>query len=322
MRSWCRPDTTQDSTSSAWRGGARERVDRAFADVGARHPAPARARRRAPPRSRGGRRPGRPRLAARFEHRREVGVAAGPFGLGERAVRDLADQLGLEVELVAVEDEQVALGQPLEQAGRVLAARERERGARSGRCRRRPRSPRAAIVRPARARRAGPRRGRAASRGDPAAGRRPRAAAGRSESWTYATSSSTKNGLPPLRSSRVSTVSSSAQPSNSACTSCAVAARSSGSRWSTNALWRAGFRRPALVEAGPGGREQHERRVAEPAEQAVGELEHGFVGPVEVGERRARAACARSTPRGTRARRGCLRRARGSGRRRAASRLP
>ena len=109
-------------------GRERERVDRTFADVGAH----------------AGHRPelrdelgcgrevvgdgaGR-ELAARFEDRRQVGVAAGAFGLGERAVRDLADQLGLEVELVAVEDEQVALGQPLHQARRVFATRERERG--------------------------------------------------------------------------------------------------------------------------------------------------------------------------------------------------
>ena len=116
----------------------------------------------------------------------------------------------------------------------------------------------------------------------------------RCASWTYATSSSTKNGLPPLRSSSVSTVSSSAQPSNSACTSCAVAARSSGSRCSTNALWRADSGDQRWSKPGRAVASSTQRRVAEPAEQEpVGELEHGLLGPVEVGEpeheRRARA---------------------------------
>ena len=43
------------------------------------------------------------RLAARRQHRREHRVPPGPLGLGQRAVRDLADELRLEVELVAVE---------------------------------------------------------------------------------------------------------------------------------------------------------------------------------------------------------------------------
>ena len=67
------------------------------------------------------------RLAARFEHRRDARVAAGPLGLGERAVRDLVDELGLEVEVVVVELDEVAFGEPVEQRRRVGAVGERER---------------------------------------------------------------------------------------------------------------------------------------------------------------------------------------------------
>ena len=67
-------------------------------------------------------------FAARREHRRDDGVAAGPFGLGERAVRDLADELRLEVELVVLDDEEVAFGEIVEQPARVGPAGEREDG--------------------------------------------------------------------------------------------------------------------------------------------------------------------------------------------------
>ena len=195
-----------------------------------------------------------------FEDRRQVGVAAGAFGLGERAVRDLADQLGLEVELVAVEDEQVALGEPFEQAGRVFAARERERGGDRARCRRRPRSPRAAIVRPARARRAGPRRGRAASRGDP---RRPavtRAGPARSDVLDVRDELFDEERVAAAafeqrrrRSRRRRSL------SNSACDE--LRGRRAVERIEVEherVVAPGGLGRPALVEARPGGREQHE----------------------------------------------------------------
>ncbi len=54
------------------------------------------------------------RFASRLEHRRERCVAAGPFGLRERVVRDLADQLGLEVEVFRIEHEEIAFGQTFE----------------------------------------------------------------------------------------------------------------------------------------------------------------------------------------------------------------
>ena len=66
-------------------------------------------------------------LAARLEHGRDARVAAGPLGLGERAVRDLVDEVGLEVEVVVVELDEVALGEAVEQRRRVAAIGERER---------------------------------------------------------------------------------------------------------------------------------------------------------------------------------------------------
>ena len=129
MRSWWCPDTTQDSTSSAWRAARVERGDRALADV----VPDARNRAELGDQLRRGREVVRDLpdgdIAARFEQRREVCVAPGPLGLGERAVGDLTDQLGLEVEFVAVDDDEIPFREPLEQPGRILPARERERGA-------------------------------------------------------------------------------------------------------------------------------------------------------------------------------------------------
>ena len=65
-------------------------------------------------------------LAARFERGRDAGVAACTLGLGERPVRDFVDQVGFEMELVAVEFHEVSLGETLEQQGRIVALGEAE----------------------------------------------------------------------------------------------------------------------------------------------------------------------------------------------------
>ena len=94
------------------------------------------------------------RLAVIFEDRRDPCVAPGAFGLGERAVRDLVDQVRLEVEVVVVvELDQVAPGEPVEHLLRVGAIGESEHGRdRPARADDRA-SPRAMNARPGRARR-------------------------------------------------------------------------------------------------------------------------------------------------------------------------
>ena len=123
-------------------------------------------------------------------------VAARPLGLRERAVRDLADELRLEVEVVVVELDEVALGEPFEQLGgrrcgrRARAtARDRTVGA----------DDRAVLEQ--RALGGSSASSRAATSPCSVAGTS-RSASASPDSCTNATSSSTKNGLPPLRSSR------------------------------------------------------------------------------------------------------------------------
>src|SRR6185369_17056835 len=48
-------------------------------------------------------------------------VATGALGLRERAVRDLVYEVGLEVEVVVVELDEIAFGETLQQRGRVAA---------------------------------------------------------------------------------------------------------------------------------------------------------------------------------------------------------
>ena len=58
-------------------------------------------------------------VAARCEHRCDERVPAGPFRLGERAVGDLANELRLEMELVVIDEEEVAFGKIVEHSARV-----------------------------------------------------------------------------------------------------------------------------------------------------------------------------------------------------------
>ena len=64
------------------------------------------------------------RLTELLEHPGQAGVAAGALGLGERAVGDLVHELRLEVELVVVELDQIAFGEPAQQWRRVGAVGE------------------------------------------------------------------------------------------------------------------------------------------------------------------------------------------------------
>ena len=264
-------------------GGTDERVDRAFEDVvvDAGYGAEladelGRGREMVRDLARRG-------FTARFEQRCEIGVAAGPLGLGQRAVGDLADELRLEVELVPVDHEEVPFGQPLEQARRVLPVRECKRRGEPGRCHPRPRSPRAANAPQVRARRVGPRRDRAVSPGDHAGqrlGRLPNAARpARTRRAPRRRTGCRRCVRGAWRRSRRRR-----NPRTSACTSWVVAARSRGSRCRTNALWRADSGDHLWSKPGTRRREQDQGCVAQPGEQAVGQLEHGLLGPVQIGE--------------------------------------
>ena len=68
-----------------------------------------------------------PLFTPRREQRRDGGVTAGPLGFREGAVRDLADELRLEVEVVVRDGEEVAFGEVVEQLARVGPAGEGER---------------------------------------------------------------------------------------------------------------------------------------------------------------------------------------------------
>ncbi len=66
--------------------------------------------------------------------------------------------------------------------------------------------------------------------------------------------------------------------------SSAAASRSSGSRWSTSWLWRPTGGRQRSSSADRRRGQQHERQPGRPLGQGVAEGEHGVVGPVQVGE--------------------------------------
>ena len=98
------------------------------------------------------------------------------------------------------------------------------------------------------------------------------------------TSSSRKNGLPPLRSSsaRVSSVPSSS-PASSHSRSAAESDVERVEREDDEVVAAVG-RVPALLDDRAGGGEHHEPAAGEALEQGVHQLEHEVVGPVEVGE--------------------------------------
>ena len=150
-------------------------------------------------------------------------MAPGALGLRERAVRDRADDLGRERVVVAVERSTSSRPsrwrEGIVDVDRVTA-RGRERPDRVDRSRspRRPRSPRGWCARPRRSRRAG--RDEAVQRRGELAGldhrRRVSGASSGPHSRSSAASSSTKNGLPPLRSwSTATSAGSTSGPSSS-----------------------------------------------------------------------------------------------------------
>ena len=66
------------------------------------------------------------RFAACRQRRRNGRVAPRSFGLGECPVRDLANELGLEMELVVLDMEEIALDESIEHGPGIGTHRERQ----------------------------------------------------------------------------------------------------------------------------------------------------------------------------------------------------
>ena len=216
-------------------------------------------------------------------------MTAGPFRLGQRRVGDVADHFGRERVLVVAELDEVALGQEVEgdvgvegvvAPGGELADRvERAAGADDG----------AVLEHVALGRPQGVEPGRHQSlqrRGEVRGGRaaRPEPGPVPPVSRSSAASSSTKNGLPPLRSW-----------SSAMTSSFGVLAQQLGHQHldGGGVEWLEGERdrvvapgrgAPAFVELGARRGEQHERAGPEIVDEAVDEGEDEVIGPVQVGE--------------------------------------
>ena len=137
-------------------------------------------------------------------------------------------------------------------------------------------------------------------------------------SRSSAASSSTKNGLPPLRSCRramTSSLASSPSSSEHEHLDRGGVERLEGER---DRVVAPGCGAPALVELGARRGEQHERAGPEAVDEAVDEGEHEVVGPVQVGEHHDQRPAPGHPRRAASARTAARRRGPGSGRGRGA----
>ena len=132
-----------------------------------------------------------------------------------------------------------------------------------------------------------------------------------------ATSSSTKNGLPPLRSSRSVDGLGVGVAVEQRAHELAGRVLVERIELERDAVVLARLGLPARLDVGARGRDEHERPVAQPGEQPFAELERVVGSPSADRRARARAAPSARALRGPRAPTAALRRGRGSGRRRA-----